>query len=208
MKNIWSFLPLSALLFSFEVLFCAEPKRPDNYISDYKHTDLPIARLNEFVIGKSTLQDVYSVFGSNENDRMTFNRQALPKTYRAKNYEVHRIIRYDEDSFDRKSYGAITETTWKETITVTFFFDRQDILLFHTIRHRLKDRNGQLNSGQFHNIQGDPDELWPDSVCDSIFHKIYETKKGDPHLYADDKYFKKCVWYKKLNADIKSGLIK
>lgn len=132
----------------------------------------------------------------------------MPKKSKKIHYSIFRIIRYDAYSVERTRHGGIVETTWTESLTVTFFFDQKNTVLLHTIRHRHKDSNGNLRSGKYHNIVGDPDELWPDSVCDGIFHKIYETQKADPHWYAGDKYFKKCVWYKKLNSDIKSGLFK
>lgn len=151
---------------------------------------------------------MHAIFGLQESDRLTFKRQLLPKLYKKKAYSVYRIVRDDSYSENRQNFGGITETSWKESITVTFFFDKDEILLFHTIRHRHHDGDGRQHSGKYHNIEGDPDELWPGSVCDAIFHDIYETERVNGSEYFGPVTTQKCTWFGKLKADVKNGTVK
>lgn len=203
------YVSIGWFFFSFSMCFSQskEAALSDNHSNGHNHPTLPIERLNELAIGKSSLNDVHKIFGSNESDRLTFKVHLLPKIYKGKTFEVYRIIRYDSSKFERKASDSFVETTLQETLMLTFFLDRSDRLLMHTVRHRIREK-GKKYSGKYHDIEGNPDEAWPNATCDSMFHAIYETKRYQGSRYFGPVETQKCQWLHKLKADVASGVVK
>ncbi|AFM12159.1 hypothetical protein [Turneriella parva] len=206
-SNSISLLALLVLWLSPSI-FCAEPGIPENHINGDSIESLPIERLAELKIGKSTLTDVHRLFGLREHLRRTYKKALLPKFYKKKEYSVYRMITYNSYSANRKDFGGIIETTWKESLTVAFFFDRNDVLLLHTTRHRHNDGDSKDHAGKYHDMIGDPAEFWPGAVCDGMFHDIYETSWVKGSDYFGPVETQKCIWLKKLKADVASGVVK
>lgn len=183
------------------------PVIPDDHIHGHNHESLPVERLAELKTNESTLNDVHRIFGLNEYKRRTYTKTLLPKVYKSKHYAVYRIVNYTAHSVERKDLGGVIESSWKESLDMTFFFDRNDVLLLHTIRHRHNDGNYKDHAGKWHNIVGNPDELWPGAVCDGIFHDIYETQRVQGSRYFSPVTTNKCTWLAKLRADVKNGVV-
>lgn len=198
------------LVLSFSTCF-AENKPlpiPDNHTNGQNNATLPIERLSELVNNKSTLADVHKIFGTGETSRLTFKKTFLPKKYENHAYDVYRIIRYDAYRVNQKDLGIAVQTTWQESITITFFFDKADTLILSTINHRHNDGGGKEHLGKYHNIKQHSTGLWPDGVCDVMFHGIYETQRYQGSGYFGPVTTQKCQWLDKLKADVASGVVK
>lgn len=203
------FFPLAAgFIWASSFVFCAEPVIPDDHSDGKNNASLPVERLQDFKIGKSTLADVHRIFGLREYARSTYKKKQLPKLYRRKAYDIYRLVYYTSHSVNRKELPGLIETAWQESLDITFFFDKKDILLLYTVRHRHNDGNGKDHAGKYHNIEGNPDEMWPGSVCDVMFHGIYETQRYKGSEYFGPVTTQKCSWLDQLKADVASGVVK
>ncbi len=181
---------------------------PDNHTNNYNHATLPISLLTELKAGKTTLKDIHKVFGSEEADRLTFKKHPLPKLYGGQSYLVYRIVRYDSAHFNRKESPGVIETSVREVLMITFFFDKNDVLMFSAVRHRLRRPDGNDYNGKHHKMLGDPKQAWPGATCDSMFHSIYETNRYQGSQYFGPVTTQKCQWLDKLKADVARGVVK
>jgi hypothetical protein len=152
---------------------------------------------NQFIVGKTTIEDVEKVFGKDKEDEIFTYGIPYRMRYNGKMYYFDKEVMYRYSLTRIEIYPGVTDYSLKNS-TIAFFYYYQNKLVLNFVTDHYEDRiSGEWKDGDLHSKVELKEEDNETDICTLNFYRAYtfgnkneiDTKSDSCEFYKPEKYF-------------------